>query len=592
VNPDLIERIRFSSGAWEARFGDKLSSVLLSDYRNPDRFRAGFEVGLLGGRVFAEGKKGKNAFQIASRYKDSRYLLLQTEIEGEYFPRSMDLQMLTYHQLTNDSSLNLQIFGLVNQNDYLVEPATQRTTLSENDRILSFFVLFDGSERYQAVTSQLGAKLIKDWSASQSGFLQFMAYRSGEREFTNLEGGYQLCEVDQETGEDQLDKCLIDQGLFSDYRHARNVLEAQVFRMDAYHQWIINTSNELEAGFDVTFQTINEGIYEYTFFDSVDFAQFRTNIDRLNIVKAFMTNAFIQHTFRTGFGLNGLYGLRAMHNTLNQQVYLNPTLQLTWSPSNRSNLEFRFGTGIYRQQPFYREFRDLEGEITSDLKPQSTWHIVGGVAYGLKIWERDFILLSEVYHKKLWDVIPYDFDNVRIRYYPTNDAEAWVSGFDLRLSGEFIPGTESWVNIGFLTAREDLGFDDRGIMRRPTDRRVNFALFFEDFIPQLPAYRVNMRLLYGSGFPYGPPGNLQLRNAFSGNNEYSRVDAGFLRVFTLKDNKYKLSEITVGLQAINLFRNTNTISYTFVTDNQNRNLSVPNRLTQRFVNLTIGSRFW
>ena len=273
------------------------------------------------------------------------------------------------------------------------------------------------------------------------------------------------------------------------------------------------------------------------------------------------------------------------YTDINSEWLISPRLQANFSPEWEREVVFKFAAGIYRQPPFYREFRRLDGTLNTDVKAQSSFHIIAGMDYGFEWWGRPFKFIAEPYYKKLWNVNPYDIDNVKVRYYANNNAEAYAAGLDLRVSGEFIPGTQSWFSLGLLKTEEDLEGDGRGYIRRPTDQRINVAIQFEDHLPGDPRTRVNLSVLYGSGLPFGPPGDIETRNVFDG-DMYRRVDIGFSRIFNLTRDSER-DQLRIAVEVLNLLGSDNPISYLFISDYSGNQFAVPNSLSQRFLNLRL-----
>jgi len=274
---------------------------------------------------------------------------------------------------------------------------------------------------------------------------------------------------------------------------------------------------------------------------------------------------------------------------MNQQWLLSPRIQYSIHPAWNGDYVFKAAVGLYQQQPLYRELRNFDGKVNMSVKSQQSLHVIAGLDHNFLFWERPFKWTTELYYKYLWDVIPYDIDNVRIRYYGENLAIAYAAGMDVRISGEFIPGTESWFSLGLLTTREDLSNDDRGFVRRPSDQHLTVSAFFEDHLPDNPSMRVNLGYIYGSGLPFGPPGNLEYRNVFNGDS-YQRVDIGFTKIF-LTTRVSRLESIWLNLEVLNLFGIENKVSYTWIQELSGNFIAVPNTLTKRLFNVKLTFRF-
>jgi hypothetical protein len=342
------------------------------------------------------------------------------------------------------------------------------------------------------------------------------------------------------------------------------------------------------------YERIKDILDEYSFTDSADYVRVNELLYTEIGLKTLRYSAYAQHTVMLNYQHTLTYGFRLGYWNLNKQFLFSPTAQYSFKPDWEKQVIFKLAAGIYRQPPFYRELRNRAGELNSSLKAQSSVHVIAGAERILKLWDRDFLLTTEAYYKSIWDAVAYDVENVRIRYFGNNDSKAYAMGADIRLSGEFIKGAESWFSMGILNTREDLGFDNQGYVRRPTDQRLTFGAFFQDHIPRNPTVRVYMNLIFGTGLPFSPPQTLQYRSAFTA-PMYRRLDMGFSKIITIKDRSKGLGKFTeslwLGAEVLNVIGAQNTISYTWITDVQNRQYAVPNTLSARFINLRMIARF-
>ncbi|MFY7786385.1 MAG: TonB-dependent receptor, partial [Thermoflexibacteraceae bacterium] len=321
--------------------------------------------------------------------------------------------------------------------------------------------------------------------------------------------------------------------------------------------------------------------YEYNFVDSADYVTISNLLEAANTLNSSRLMGYVQQNH----SLNRhtiTYGLRANYWDLNGQFLLSPRLQYAYKPNWKKDIVFNLAVGYYQQPPFYRELRNYQGQLNLNLKAQTSVHLIGGMNYDFKYWDRPFRLIAEAYYKYLTNVVPYDVDNVRLRYYAQNNAVAFTTGIDARLSGEFIKGTDSWIGVSVMTAQEKVDGDERGFIRRPVDQRFTLTMNFEDHLPKQPTWRMNFRMMYGSGLPFGVPNDPTQRAVLSGNN-YWRVDIGFSKIIYLQNRKDR--SLWLGLEILNLLGNNNTISYLWIKDYGNRSYAIPNGLSQRFINL-------
>jgi hypothetical protein len=360
----------------------------------------------------------------------------------------------------------------------------------------------------------------------------------------------------------------------------------------------------------VSLENIEDKLAEYGFNDSADFVTPSYLLHSQLDLSTLRYNGYIQHTLELDAYKTLTYGLRATYWEFTRELNLSPRVQYSFITSHNPNLSFKAALGVYYQPPFYRELRNFEGELNPSIKAQRAVHAIVGSDYLFKAWGRNFKLTSEVYYKRMTNVIPYDIDNVRLRYYAKNNAKAYAAGFDVRVNGEFIPGAESWLSLGVLSTKEDVqgdsvtlynyagevvGRQEQGYIRRPADQRVNVGVFFQDHLPDNPTVRMYLNLVYGSGLPFGPPRQPEYRNAFNGKS-YKRVDIGFSKLIALRGDlvekkSFSLESLWLGLEVLNLLDAKNRVSYNYVSDVNGLTYAIPNFLTGRRLNLRFIARF-
>lgn len=587
VNSNLVKSVEFSAGGWQPKYGDKLSSVLNVDYKEPSRFAASVTAGLLGGTAHIEGASPskKITYVAGVRHKSAQYLLNTLETEGEYLPKFTDLQAYVNFKL--DSRTTLGVLGSYARNRYFIEPQSRETEFGTFDRSFRLFVGFNGQEILEYDTYQGGFKLTRKLSDRFKTELIASGVHAFEREYTDIEGAYRLCDVDKNLGSDTFNECVYVRGIGSNYDYGRNNLEANIINLENRSVYSINPKNTLEFGLGYNHQGIDDQLNEYTFRDSVDFVIDIQSLQSDNEVTSDQFTGYVQHTSDLTNRVTTTYGVRLNYWTLNEQFLVSPRWQLSFRPNWVRDVAFKTAIGVYQQPPFYRELRNQNGDLNKDLKAQKSIHFIGGMDYNFRWWGRDFKFIGELYYKSLKDVVAYDIDNVKVRYYANNNAKAFATGLDLRVSGEFIEGTESWFSVGILNAREDVEGDNRGYIRRPTDQRLNIAVFFQDHLPNNPTFRVSLNLFFGSGLPFGPPQNFEKRNVFSGDT-YRRLDMGFSKLFYLNKEKYEEKrQVLISAEILNVLGVSNAISYTWVTDVSNNQFAVPNTLSARFLNVKL-----
>lgn len=597
INTDLVSGIEFSSGGWQAKYGDGLASTLNIKYKRPKKFGGSVNAGLLGGSVHVEGtsKSDRFTYLVGARHKSGAYLLNTLETKGEYKPRFTDIQTYLNYNISKNSQKDKTEFGLLfsyAQNRYLVSPTNRETTFGTFNSQVRLFVAFDGQEKLTYDTWQGGLRLSHRISSIWRTHLIFSTTYSKEREYYDIESGYLLCNVDQDPGSSGFNECLTNIGIGTNYYSGRNQLDATLLNAESRNELIISGSNTMEFGIGYSNHNFDDLLNEYEFIDSADYVTITDAANSAATINYSRIHAYWQNNTDININHSLTYGFRMLYQDFNEQLLISPRLQYSWNPNRLKNTFFRASTGLYQQAPLYREFRNNKGEINQNLKAQSSLHSIVGMDVNFSSWGRPFKFITELYYKYLWNVNPYDIENVRIRYYGENIAKAYSAGVDFRLSGEFIPGDESWFSLGVLSTKEDLETDNKGYIPRPSDQRVNVGIFFQDHLPKIPTFKVHLRVLYSTGLPFSPPVNPDYRNSFRG-GEYQRIDIGFSKLIKLGKGKEDpfLKSLWLSAEILNLTGHQNTISYYWVNDVNNNYYAVPNSLSQRFFNLKMNLNF-
>ncbi len=593
INPQLVEAVSFSSGGWQAKYGDKLSSVLDVTYKDPTQWAASAEASLLGASAHVEGatQDKKLRFLTGLRYKDGRYLFNTLEVNGSYFPRFVDWQ--GYVSFRPDSLTQISLLTSIASNRYQLIPENRITTFGTFNEQLRFLVSYTGEEQLNYDTYQAGLQVRRRLSDRWTSRVIFSAMQTYEREYRNLLGSYRLCDVDTDLNSSTFNQCALVRGQAAQFEYGRNLLSANITSIAWRNEYLLTDNTIAEFGARFQYEGIQDRLYEYSFLDSADFITLEPLLDAqidLNSNR-WMGYAQMTHYRKSEAAESRLhYGIRFNYWSLNQQLLWSPRLQYAITPNWQRKITFNFAAGLYHQPPFYRELRSFAGELNRRLRAQTALHLIAGMDWNFTLSGRPFKFISEVYHKQIWHLIPYDMDNLRLRYYANNDARGRVTGLDARLSGEFIRGTESWFGISTLVAREDVDFDERGFIRRPTDQRVTATLFFQDHLPNDPTLRMYIRLLYGSGLPFGFPNRPQSRAILRG-AQYRRVDVGFSKSLIFEEQK-GLRSLWISIEVLNLLGVENVIAYSWVRDFVNdRQYAIPNSLSQRFFNLKVVGHF-
>lgn len=595
INPDLVSDISFYAGGWEAKYGDKLSSSLNIDYKEPEAQEGNVNVGLLGGSAYVGNRVNEDVqYLFAARHKDSRYLLNSLETQGQYLPSYTDVQAFFTFDLSrskkqsNRTKLNwLMAYG---RNRYLTLPESQTTEFGSITQNLRIQTAFEGREELDYDTYQTGINLSHRWSNQFLSRWIVSSVYTTEKEYFNVEGAYRICDVDNNPGSNSFNECVVTRGIGTNFDYGRNRLEASLFNAEWKNEILLSNWSVLEGGIGVAQNKITDELNEYSFLDSAGFITINEQAFNDLDLTTTTLSGYLQSTIFSKDSMHAFnVGVRANHQDYNGELLISPRLIYRFKPKWEKETSFRLSLGKYNQPPFYRELRNLKGEIKDDVKAQQSIHLIGAMERVLTWWNRSFLFSAEGYYKKLKNVIPYDIDNVRLRYFPENNATAYAYGFDFRINGEFIKGTQSWFSLGFLNTKEDIAEDTKGYIRRPSDQHINLAFYFEDHMPNDPTVRVYVNSVFGSGYPLGPPNDLERRNIFSG-DEYYRVDLGLSKSFELKNHKY-LKTFWLRVELLNALAADNTLSYSWIQDVNGSQLAIPNSLSARFLNFRISADF-
>ncbi|WP_421879443.1 TonB-dependent receptor [Marinoscillum sp.] len=593
VNPDMVSDIEFYAGGWEAKYGDKLSSSLNIEYKEPDSIEAAVTLGLLGGTAYTGGKTNKLSYLIGARHRDSRYLLNTLETKGQYFPTYTDVQAFLTFDLTSDKSVyinktKLNILASYGRNRYMTEPVSQSTDFGSVQKNFRLQTAFEGAEIMRYDTYQAGFRLTHRFNQRLRTHFIGSSLFTFEKEQFDVEGFYRLCDVNTNPSESSFDQCVIERGIGTNYDYGRNSLEADLYTAESRWEYLLNTNHVLEAGVGVTIQSIDDHINEYSYVDSADYVQLESSIFNDLSLNANQYYAYAQSTILWKDSIHAInIGGRVTLWDYNNQLLVSPRVSYRLAPKWDKITTFKFSVGMYQQPPFYRELRGYDGTLRTDVNAQRSLHFIFGSTRLFYMWGRPFLFTSDVYRKQLYDIIPYDIDNVRLRYYPDQSGKGFAQGIDFRVHGEFVKGTQSWFSVGFLQTKEDVTGDAQGYIRRPMDQRINIAAYFEDHMPRDPTLRVYLNLVFGSGYPFGPPNRPDLRNAFSG-DEYYRADLGLSKKFDLNINNF-FTHIWLRAEVLNALAADNTLSYTWIEDVYGAQFAIPNSLSARFLNIKISA---
>jgi hypothetical protein len=626
TNTDMVQSVDFSAGGFQSKFGDRLSSVLDITYRMPKKFGAILEASLLGGSltVDAVSKNNKWTSITGVRYRDNSLFVNSQETETNFRPTFSDVQ--TYLTFTPNKRWQWSFLGNLSQNKYNYQPLSRQTNFGTIDEPIALQVFYQGQEK-NSYTTYFGA-LKSTFDVTDTFTLKFIGsiYQTVEQEYFDIFAAYFLGEIDTNIGSETFGDVTFNRGIGTQLNHARNDLDALIFNAEVkgFHKFDEAT---LEWGTKFTREDIRDRLVEWEVIESLGYninpeniipvndqpynpytgplVPFQ-NIRATNFTTIDRLSGFVQWSKKSLWGSNEIWynaGVRMHHWQISGQeiesnsgTVFSPRAQFAIKPNWDKDMVFRFATGLYHQPPFYRELRDFNGDVQSNVKAQQSFHFVVGNDYSFKMWDRPFKLISEAYYKDLTNVNTYTLDNVRIRYKATNDATAFAYGLDLRLNGEFVPGTESWFSFGYLRTEENQ--NNRGFIARPTDQRLKFGILFQDYVPNIPSLKLYLNLIYNTGLPGGAPSYADVYDYQQRLRNYARADVGFSYVLTennhLKPEGHwlkKFQDVALGFEIFNLFNNQNAITNTWVRDVESKNqYGIPNYMTTRVFNIKLNAR--
>lgn len=625
VNPNLTQNVKFSAGGFQAKYGDKLSSVLDITYKRPEQFSVALEASLLGGSATIENITSNNKLSsiIGLRYRNNSLFVNSKDVETNFKPNFTDVQ--TYVSYQFNEKFNLDFLGNFSLNNYEYIPISRRTNFGTIADPLALIVNYQGKEddQYLTLFGALKGNYIVNDDLNIS--LITSAYNTQEEEHYDIFAFYGIGEVDANFGSDNFGEVNFTQSIGSQLDHARNDLDALISSIQA-KATLKKGDHVFEFGAKYQIEDIKDRIIEWEVIDSAGFSirppyliprndepyspyigpivpfisTRATNSVRINRVSGFTqwskTSFINQHQLWYNIGVRAQrWVVKGDGFTNNSHTVISPRVQLAVKPKWEKDMLFRVSGGYYYQPPFYRELRDSLGNVHPEVKAQRSIHFVLGNDYSFKLWERPFKLVTEAYFKSLTDVNPFTVDNVQIRYQAKNNAKAYATGFDARLNGEFVPGTESWFSFSYLLTKENI--ENRGYISRPTDQRLKFAILFQDYVPKNPNLKMYLNLVYNTGVPGGSPSYADPYIFQNRLKDYFRSDIGIS--YVLVDNNkrakstwlQKFKEFSIGIELFNMFDVQNSITNTWVRDISSKNsVAIPNFLSGRVLNAKISLR--
>ena len=596
INPDMVEKIEFSTGGYEARYGDKMSSALNITYKRPKPFEASVSASLLGASAYVGVSNKKVSWSNGLRYKTTRNLLGSLDTKGEYKPTFIDYQ--TYFTYTPNERWDINFLGNISNNHYNFSPEDRETNFGTMENVKSFRVYFDGQEKdvFRTFFGSLG--ITRHFGKNTSLSLIASAFKTCEQEKYDIQGQYWLTQT--ETSENL--------GVGTYFQHARNYLNAHVESL----KLLLKTKqkrHDIEGALTFKKEHISENSVEYEMRDSSNYSIPHTGKDLYmiysmrakNVLDANRIEAYIQDTYRFGGGegqshytLN--YGVRFAHWSYTKETILSPRVSLGIIPAFNENVTMRFAAGLYYQAPFFKEIRDTTtvngityAKLNNKAKSQRSIHFIAGYDYRFKLNNRQFKFTAEAYYKLLGNLVPYSVNNVKVVYYGDNESSGHAAGLDFKIYGEFVPGTDSWLSLSLMSTKMKLN----GVsIPLPTDQRYALNLFFTDYFPGTDRWKMSLKLAFADGLPFSAPHRELESNSFRA-PAYKRADIGLsYRLINNADNHNKknpLRNLWLGVECLNLFGINNVNSYYWITDVTGQQYAVPNYLTGRQLNFRISA---
>ncbi len=631
INPEMTRSVSFYNGGFQAKYGDKMSSVLDVQYNKPKTFGGSAYVGLLEQGLNLQGisRNQKFTYVAGVRNRSNRNLLSSQETKGNYVPSSSDFQALLTYQF--NSKWSAELLTNISATRFTLEPEFSQQTSSVFSPLFSanlgLDVYFAGKEEDRYKTAMAGISVIQQ--VNKNLRLKWMASRfeNNENESVDISAAYLFGERDFDKSKPTFGVITNPLGAGAYQNFNRNRLNITVW--NGSHKGYLTKGNHfIQWGVTAEQQVVHDKLNEWEYQDSAGYS-LPHNPSQLALYSVLKSKADLNITRLSGFIQDNIIfkdttsfalqaGIRYNYNTLNHEFLVSPRINFSWRPVQwTKDFVFRGAAGIYDQPPFYREYRRYDGSINTGLRSQKSWQVAGGFDYNFSTASRPLRFTTELYYKNMWDVVPYDIDNVRLRYSGENNAKAYATGIEMRLFGDIVKDAESWISLGFMRTRENLSNDfyynykldslnqpvdsvrtPGGWFRRPTDRLITFGMFFQDYLSTNKNIKMYLNTLYGSNLPYNIPNSVKYRNALT-IDPYIRIDIGFSALLMDSDKSKRRSHnpfrdfdnIWATLEVFNIIDRSNTISYLLIKDFSNTTFTIPNRLTPRLLNIKLIARF-
>ena len=649
INPELAKNVNFYTGGFQAKYGDKMSSVLDVQYKKPRAVDAFGRIKKIGGSVYVslleqgfhlEGtaKQNRVTFLIGVRNRSNRNLLSSQETKGAYIPSSSDVQAYITYQLSE--KIQLELLGNLSVSKFTLFPESAQKTASVFSPLftvnLGLDIALEGKEKDEYKTNLIGLSLVHNVSKRLKLKWMLSRFQNKEKEHFDIAGTYLFGDRDFDKTSSTFGQIVNPLGAGYYQNYGRNDLDIVVYNASIKGSYDYR-NHFIQFGNSVELTKINDKLKEWEYQDSAGYS-LPYNPVQLNLFRSLHSTADLSVQKYSGYIQDNIHfgdtarnitlqaGVRYNYNSLNKEILISPRAQVSWKPKWKKDVVLKLAAGVYNQPPFYRELRRYDGTLNTMLKAQRSYQFVAGLDYNfIAVGNRPFRLTTEAYYKSISNVDVYDIDNVKIRYAGNNNAKAYATGIEMRLFGELVKDAESWLSIGFMRTKEDLKNDyyyqyknaageiinanstDQvpvdsikntvGYVRRPTDRLITVGLFLEDYLTTNKNFKVHLNMLYGSNMSYNIPNSVKYRNALT-IEPYIRVDIGFSALLLSEQSKRRshspfkdFENIWASFEIFNLIDRPNTISYQLIKDFANNIYSIPNRLTPRLVNFKIVGRF-
>lgn len=616
INPKMVSEAKFSSGGFEAKYGGKMSSVLDISYKHADKTEFSGSASFLGGNLFYQHLSKNKKLSIISglRYKTTRYLLNSLEVSGDYDPRFIDFQ--TYLSYNINSKFDIRFLANISDSKFNFIPQQGTTNFGNIQKLLSLSVYYTGQETDQFYSNTGAFSFNFHPNKNLNYSFNISGYSANESEKFDIIGFYDLNQLNNDIGAENAGDSTLNLGNGAYMQHARNYL--LINGLQVIHSGYFKKNNHyINWGLIYKYDLINDKIDEWSLLDSASYSIPKSDENLMVDENIKAENPIQNNRFTTYFQEKYLIydylmqyefigGMRLHYNTLGDEFLWSPRIAVAAKSSGKNKSVFRFSSGIFYQPVFYREIRKFDGSISDNKSAQKSIHFVLGNQFQFKALGRNFKLFTEIYYKKLENIIPFEMDNIRVKYYADTRTSGYVKGIDTKIKGDFVPGIDSWFSLSFLKTEEKISsiindIDTSFYIPRPTDQRVTANLFVQDYLPGNKKFKAYLNFVFGTGFPFGEPRNIAYKAEYR-SFSYQRVDLGASAVLINENKTYKsnflksFKSVWITVEVFNMLGIENTISYRWIhvvpntsiaSNDINNNFPIPYNLTGRRFNLKL-----